>query len=150
MRLRYETGTAAFTQFLVVTSLSFINGVSAIISGCTGHNKDDCVSNGTVSLLFILLTVGWLGFVWAVGFAAQAKRNHHLAVVLIAIEGCMAVVSLFDARHHPNILGLVTSLIDAAVALWVALLAYRLSRSKGGRIPVKTTVKRQRPKPPVA
>jgi hypothetical protein len=44
------------------------------------------------------------------------------------------IISLFNAKHYPNILGLITSLVDAAFAIWIIWLAFRLTRAKGGRI----------------
>jgi len=69
-----------------------------------------------------------------VGYAAQDRRSRRIAQLLIGLEGLTGLVALFDAKHFPTVLGLITSLIDLCFAAWVILLAWRLMRAKGGRI----------------
>jgi hypothetical protein len=133
MRLRYETGTATLIQFAVVTILGFINQIVSIISTCVKHDGD-CVSNSLVSLILVILIAIWLGFISALGYAAQDKRSKRLAQFLIGAEGLNVMISLFNAKHFPNTLGLITSVIDCALAAWVIILAWRLMRADGGRI----------------
>ena len=133
MRLRYETGTATLIQFAVVTILAFINQVTSIISTCLKHDGD-CVSNSLVSLILVILVALWLGFISALGYAAQDKRSRRLAQVLVGAEGLNVMISLFNAKHFPDTLGLITSVIDLALAAWIILLAWRLMKANGGRI----------------
>ncbi|MEO6513251.1 MAG: hypothetical protein ABIR37_01070 [Candidatus Saccharimonadales bacterium] len=133
MRLRYETGTATLIQFAAVTILAFINQMTSIITTCVKHDGD-CVSNSLVSLILVILVAIWLGFISALGYAAQDKRSKRLAQFLIGAEGFNLLISLFNAKHFPNTLGLITSVIDLALAAWVILLAWRLMRANGGRI----------------
>jgi hypothetical protein len=133
MRLRYETGIATLIQFAVVTILAFINQFASIVSTCLKHDGD-CVSNSLVSLILVILVAIWLGFISALGYAAQDKRSKRLAQFLIGAEGMNALISLFNAKHFPNALGLITSLIDLTLAVWVIVLAWRLMRANGGRI----------------
>lgn len=143
-KLRYETGTATLIQFAIVMLLGFINGLVSIISTCHAE-KGDCVSNSLVSLILIILQAVWLIFICVVGYAAQDKRSPRIAQLLIALEGMNALVALFDARHYPNLLGLITSVIDFALAVWVIALAWRLTRARGGRIPTTSGRARRRP-----
>jgi hypothetical protein len=62
----------------------------------------------------------------------------------MAIELLVLVVALFNAKHFPNVLGLITSLTDAIIAGWIIVLAWRLSRAKGGRITVPASRPRRR------
>ena len=151
MRLRYETGTATLLQFAVVTILAFINQISSIVSTCV-KNDGDCVSNSLVSLVLVILVAIWFGFISALGYAAQDKRSKRLARVLIAAEALNLLISLFNAKHFPNTLGLITSVIDLALAAWVIMLAWRLMRANGGcvvtgnaRTRATTTRGRRRP-----
>ena len=137
MRLRYETGTATLLQFAVVTILAFINQITSIVSTCVKHDGD-CVSNSLVSLILVILVAIWFGFISALGYAAQDKRSRRLAQVLIGAEGLNVMISLFNAKHFPNTLGLITSVIDLALAAWVIMLAWRLMKANGGRIVTAT------------
>jgi preprotein translocase subunit SecG len=144
MRLRYETGVATLVQFIVATFLGFLNGGNSIITGCHNSSPGECVSNTLVSLVLIILTVMWLGFLLALGYTAQERRSSRLALALIAAESLSALVYLFDAKHTPSILERLTNLIAFGLAIWVIFIAWRLSRAKGGRI-VKTARARRRP-----
>lgn len=132
MKLRYETGIAALIQFSVVTILFIINSLASIISTCVKH--DECFSNTISSLASVVFLAVWLGFVAVIGYAAQDRRSKRLAQMLICFEAINVLISLFDLRHPPNFFGLLTSMIDLALALWVILLAWRLMRADGGRI----------------
>ncbi len=142
MKIKYQTGIVTLIQFIVAVALGFINEVASSVSGCIGHGSA-CVSNTLVSLLLIILTAIWFAFLAALGYAAQDRRSRRLARYLMAAEAIVAVVALFDVKHFPNILGLITSLIDFGLAAWAFLLAYRLSKANGGRI-VAPGRKRQR------
>lgn len=144
LKLRYETGTATLIQFAVVMLLSFLNAIVSIISTCHG-SSGDCVSNSLVSLFLILLQAIWMGFICVIGYAAQDKRSSRIAQFLIAFEGLNAIVALFDAKHFPNVLGFITSLIDLCLAAWVIYLAWHLMRARGGRITAPARARRRRP-----
>ncbi|HEX7368491.1 MAG TPA: hypothetical protein VF261_02445 [Candidatus Saccharimonadales bacterium] len=141
MALRYQTGTATITQFIVMMLLTFANGIYNIVSQCVAHNQ--CVENTVSSALYILLMAVWLMFLSVLGYAAQDKRSRPISRVLIGAEALVAIVALFNARHFPNLLGLATSLVDCGLAIWVIVLAWRINRASGGRI-VANTSNRQR------
>jgi hypothetical protein len=144
MKLKYETAIATLIQFVTLTILNVGTGVDSIVSTCRSSHSD-CVSNMLVSLIFFLLTAAWFGFVWVLGYAAQDRRSKRLAQVLILVECLIAIVALFNAKHHNDLLSLATSLVDIALAIWVIVLAFRLMRADGGRIVAKS---RPRKRPP--
>lgn len=122
-------------QFVVVTLLNFVGNIVSSITGCKAATTTyDCASGVVINLLYVVLLALWFGFIWMLGYAAQDRRDHRLARFLMGAEFMVLVVALFNAKHYPNILGLITSLVDAALAAWVIYLAFRLSRAKGGRI----------------
>lgn len=133
MKLTYQTGIAALIQLAVMTLLNIANGFYSSIKQCTTAGNG-CVEDIILALLYFMVLTTWFAFVWILAAAAQDRRSRRMALLLIASEGMIALVSLFNARHHNNILGLVTSLTDAALALWVAFLALRLMRARGGRV----------------
>jgi hypothetical protein len=133
MALKYETGIATIAQLIIMTALNFVNGAFTSVQSCT-NGGNDCVSNVILNLLFFMLITGWFAFLWILGYTAQDRRSRRMAQILLVAEVLVVLVSLVDARHYPNILGLITSLADAALAAWVALLAFRLMRAKGGRV----------------
>ncbi|HET6925016.1 MAG TPA: hypothetical protein VFH39_04260 [Candidatus Saccharimonadales bacterium] len=143
MKLTYQTGVAALVQFIVMTILNFLNGIYGSVQECTSGGND-CLGNVVLSLLFFLIVSTWFAFLAVLGYAAQDRRSRRLAQLLLATEALVALIALFDARHHPNILGLITSLADAALAIWVATLAYRLVRANGGRVTSARTRRRHR------
>jgi len=132
MTLRYQTGTATLVQLIIMLLMNFVNGVSSSVSACTSHS--DCISNIVTTALFLIVLAVWLIFLSMLGYTAEDKRSHAIARVLIAGEALVALVTLFDIKHYPNILGLITSIVDFTLAVWVITLAYRLSKAKGGRI----------------
>jgi len=146
MKLRYETGIAAMAQFLVVVLLNFVGAIVSAIGSCHDATSTySCVSDVGIDLLYVILLAGWLGFIWVLAYAAQDRRDHRLATILMGAEAIILMVSLFNAKHYPNILGLITSLVDAAFAIWVIWLAFRLTRAKGGRITATIKTRRRRP-----
>lgn len=140
MNIKYETGVITFAQFIVMSLLGIPNALNSIITTCR-HTGHDCVSNLIVSLIYFILLTAWFACLWLLGYAAQDRRSKRLAQLLIAAEGLVLLVSLFDVKHHNDALGFVTSLIDLVFAGWIILLAFRLMRSGGGRI-----VAKQRPR----
>ncbi|HEX7632921.1 MAG TPA: hypothetical protein VF401_01195 [Candidatus Saccharimonadales bacterium] len=133
MRFKYETAVITLVQFIVLSLLGIANGLNSIVSTChTDHG--DCISNTIVSLIFFLLTCAWFAFIWVLGYTAQERRSKRIAQLLICAEGLIALVALFNAKHHTDLLGLSTSVIDLVLAVWIITLAWRLMRSGGGRI----------------
>lgn len=76
----------------------------------------------------------WFGAIWILGAIAQERRSRRLAFVLMCAEGLVALVALFNAKHHTDALSLFTSVIDLFLALWIIVLALRLMRASGGRV----------------
>jgi protein-S-isoprenylcysteine O-methyltransferase Ste14 len=76
------------------------------------------------------------------GYAAQERRSSRLAKLLIAAEILAALIYLYDTQHALSILERLTNLGSCLLALWVIVLAWRLSRAKGGRI-VKVRARRR-------
>lgn len=134
MRLRYETAIATFTQFAITSGLSVINSIDSIVSGCRTNPKADCISNTLVSLILLILIVCFLGAILAVGYFAQEKRSSRLSYLLIGIEGCTALLYLFEAKQSPDLIEKGTNFIACLLAVWVIILAWRLASAKGGRI----------------
>src|SRR5689334_24419757 len=101
MRFRYETGVITLVQFILLSLLGIANGLNSIVSTCraTGH---DCISNMIVSLIFFIITTAWFAFIWILGYAAQERRSRRLAQMLIAAEVAIALIALFNARHHTD------------------------------------------------
>ena len=134
MKLRYETGVAALVQFVITIGLSFLNGAASIIGGCLHGFTADCVTNGLSSLILIILIVIALGFLLALGYMAQERRSTSLARLLMGFEAFAALIFLFDAKQSPGVFDRITNFIYFLLAAWVIILAWRLSRSHGGRI----------------
>jgi hypothetical protein len=152
VKLRYETGTATLIHFIVMMLFGFVNGFATIFNECKDTDAISCVQSSGITLIFVLLLAGWFGFLAMLGFAAQEQRSHKLARVLMCAEAMVLVVALFNIKHFNSgsntILELLNSLADAAFAVWIIMLAFRLSRAKGGRITARhTAVKRPRRRP---
>jgi|GEM_PF-587689 hypothetical protein len=143
MRLTYETGTATFIQFIVLSLLNIADAVQSIISTCN-NPSGDCVGNLLSSVIYYVLIVGWFGVILALGVAAQQGRNKRLAQLVICAELAVIVVAAYNIKldhfgFHNGILSLLTSCIDIVISVWVVSLAYRLTKASSKRI-----VKRQR------
>ncbi|MDL2341530.1 MAG: hypothetical protein QFB87_00420 [Patescibacteria group bacterium] len=148
MFLQYRTGLATLVQFISLCLLGILNTADSVISTCTSHHST-CISNLLVSVIFYLLMAAWFGGLWVIGYSAQERRSRRLALLLIGLELLVLLVAAFNAQHHANFINLLTSAIDSLLAIWVILLAWRLSRSKGGRI-VSSQQARQRRHPPTS
>ena len=142
MKLTYETGTATLIQLIVLGLLNISTGISSTITSC--HKDTDCLSSVLINFVFYVVLVGWFGFLAMLGFVAQARRSKRLAQILIAAEGLVALVALFDVKHHNEVLGLITSAVDLILSLWIISLAFRLMRSDGGRVVTKQRSRRRR------
>ena len=132
MRLRYETGTATLIQFIVLGLLNIATMIGSTVTAC--RTDSDCLGSFFLNFIFYLLLVAWFGILCVIGFGAQQKRSKRLAQILICAEGLTALVSLFDAKHHNDFLGLITSAADFILSVWIVTLAFRLMRSGGGRV----------------
>jgi hypothetical protein len=140
MAVKYQTGISTLAQFVSVTVLNLITLVSSSIQSCV--HGSSCLGDTSINLLYFLVLSAWFAFIWMLGFTAQDRRSKRLAQLLIGAEAIIFLAALLDAKHHPDILGLITSIIDGALAAWTILLAWRLMRSNGGRV---TTRARRRP-----
>jgi hypothetical protein len=148
VKLKYETGIATLIQFIVLSLLGIPIVFVEIISSCHGHNNE-CSTNVFLSPLLFLLKTALYGCIALIGYLAQERRSKHLAWLLVAAEGCVTPFALFNIIHDTNYLTRATSLLDLIFIAWVALLAFRLARSKGGRIVKQSrSRKRQRPNSP--
>ena len=147
MKLTYQTAVATLIQFILLSFLGIANGLNSVVTTCR-HDGTDCVSNLIVSLIFFILTAGWFGAVWVLGYTAQERRSRRLAQLLIMAEALIALIAFFNAKHHTDILSLATSLIDLALAIWIITLAFRLMRVGGGRVVAKQRGRRRKPQNP--
>ena len=143
MRITYETGIATFVQFVVLSLLNIATVTNSIITTCHSHG-DSCLTNSLSSVVYYLLIVVWFGVVWQVGYRAQLRRSRRLCQLLILVEGFVALIAIFNARHHNDTLGLIVSALDASFAIWVIYLATRLLRARGGRIVASERSRRRR------
>ena len=146
MKLTYQTATATIIQFIVLSFLNIVNGVDSIVTTCT-HSGADCTGNILSSVIFYILIVCWFAIVLALGYLAQARRSKRLAQLLIAAEGAIMLVALFNIRlaikYSSGFLNLFTSTIDVILAIWVITLAYRLMRAGGGRVVNRERVRKR-------
>lgn len=146
VKITYQTSIATFIQFILLSLLGIANGANSVVTTCR-TDSTNCVSNLIVSLIFFILTALWFGAIWVLGSIAQERRSRRLAQLLIAVEAGIALVAYFNAKHHNNILGLATSLLDLGLAVWVIFLAYRLMKLGGGRAVVRRRRRRPHKRP---
>jgi hypothetical protein len=144
MRITYETGTGTLIQFIVLSFLNIGNQINQTVTAC--RHEGQCVSNALLAIIFYLLVATWFGSIWALGYLAQQRRSKRLAQLLICAEGLIALVAAFNAKHHTDLLSLLTSLIDFGLAVWIVTLAFRLMRAGGGRV-VRGSRNRPRQRP---
>lgn len=146
MKLTYQTGVATLIQFITLSFLGIANGANSVVTTCR-HDGTNCVSNLIVSLIFFILTAAWFGVVWILGYTAQERRSRRLAQLLIAAEAFIALIALFNAKHHTDILSLVTSLFDLVLAIWIISLAIRLMRTGSARVVTKRRSRQRKDTP---
>ncbi len=144
MKLTYQTGVATLIQFITLSFLGIANGVDSVVSTCR-HDGSNCGSNLIVSLIFFILTALWFGAVWILGYTAQERRSRRLAQLLIVGEAFIALIALFNAKHHTDALGLATSLIDLLLCIWIIVLAFRLMLAGNKRITARPRRRRKDP-----
>lgn len=140
MRLHYQTGTATFIQLVVVLFLIVLNNVIAFIQDCFIRDAG-CVAPAFVSMVMIVFAGIWLMILSVIGYAAQERRNKRVAYTLMGLQAFTMLIALMLARLPGNWFAGVSAVIAAVLAGWVIILAFRISRAKGGRI-----VQRQRPR----
>jgi hypothetical protein len=134
LKLRYETGIATTIQFIAITALNFINGISGTINQCTTSNNS-CVSDIITNLIFFILITIMFGALWLIGFAAQDRRSRLIAKILIAGELFLCLIGLFDIKHHNgSTIGDIISVVEIVSSIWISWLAFRLMQAKGGRV----------------
>lgn len=143
MKLTYQTGVAALIHLAVITAFNILNGVHSSVQQCT-NGSSDCVGSIITSMLYFMLITFWFTFLWILAAAAQDRRSRKLAFVLMVCEGLVLMVSLFNAQHHNNFLGLLTSVVDGALAAWVGWLAFRIFIHGGGRVTSSARSRRRR------
>lgn len=143
MKLTYQTGIAALIHLAVISVFNVINGVQSSVSQCTNAGSD-CLGNIITNMLYFMVITVWFVFLWILAAAAQERRSRKLAFALMGGEFMVLAVSLFNAQHFNNLLGLTTSLVDATLALWVGLLAFRLFISGGARVTGSARGRRRR------
>jgi uncharacterized membrane protein len=143
VKLTYQTAVATLIQFITLSFLGIANGLNSVVSTCR-HDGTDCISNLIVSIIFFILTAAWFGAIWIIGAIAQERRSKKFAFILIGAEALIALVALFNAKHHTDALGLATSVIDLLLALWIITLAFRLMMSGGARVVTGQHRRRQR------
>lgn len=147
MKLRYETGIATMTQFIVLGIMNLISNFYLSTKSCV--KGEDCVTTIFLNIIiFVLIGIG-LAFTAALGYAAQERRSKRLSQLLIAVEGGIGMISLLTFQHYENYFSRLISAIGIGMAIWVSILAFRLMRSGGGRITARKTSQRprQRKKP---
>lgn len=133
MKITYQTSVATLIQFIALSFLNIANGINSVVTTCRSETGD-CMSNLLVSIIFFILVAVWFGLIWLLGWAAQDRRSKRLAQLLICAEVLIAMVAYFNAKNHPDLLSLITSIVDLVLAIWIIYLAIRLIRSGGGRV----------------
>lgn len=143
MKLTYQTGVAALIQLAVMTLFNILNGFHSGIQQCT-NGSTDCIGNIITSMLYFMLITLWFAALWILAAAVQDRRSRKLAFLLISGEGMVFLVALFNAQHHNNLLGLITSVADAALAAWVGWLALKIFIYGGARVTTSGKSRRRR------
>ena len=143
MKLTYQTGVAALIQLAVMTLFNILNGIHSSIQQCT-NGSSDCIGNIITSMLYFMLITFWFAALWILAAAVQDRRSRKLAFVLMGGEGMVFLVALFNAQHHNNLLGLFTSIADAALAAWVGWLAFKIFIHGGARVTASSHSRRRR------
>jgi len=144
MKLTYQTGIAALIHLAVITVFNIVNGFHSSITQCVENGSNDCIESIITSMLYFMVITMWFIALWLLAVAAQTRRSRKLAFLLIGGEFMVFIVAVFNAQHHNDLLGLTTSLVDAALALWVGFLAFRIFKSGGGRVTSSTRSRRRR------
>ena len=140
---KYQVSTIALIQFIAMSLFGIANAINSIVVACKA-NDGSCGSSTFTSLVYFLLIVGWFAVLWVLAFTAQQTRSRKLAFLLMGAEGLVAMIALFNANNHVDLLGLVTSVVDLVLAIWIILLAMRLLHAGNTRLVVKQPRRRRR------
>lgn len=145
MKLTYQVGIATLIQLGIMSLLNIANGVVSAGQQCV-QNSSDCPGDIITSLLYFMVITIWFTFLWILSAAAQERRSRKLAFIVIGGEFLVFAVALFNTHSniHNNILGFITSIIDAALAAWVILLGIRLFIAGGSRVTSSARSRRRR------
>lgn len=127
----HNVSHATFIQAVVVIVLTAVNGVYSGLTSCLGADKADCTTNSVLAVILVILAIIWFGFLSAMSYAAWVRRTTALIVLFAALEAITGGVSAFDLIHFDNAIGLITSLIDLLLALWVLYMTYHLFQLRG-------------------
>ncbi len=145
-KLKYETGVAATIQFIIITLLNFIKGISGSVSQCL-NSSSGCAGNIVLAIIYFLAITVFFAALWITGFAAQDRRSRKIAGALIGVEFLVLLVGLYELMHHTHsILSVITGIAEVVTSAWISWLALRLIRAKGGR--VRTRSRKHRPSQP--
>lgn len=79
------------------------------------------------------------------GHKAQELRKKWVTLALILLELGVLRVAYHNAKHATDALGLISSIINIALTIWIIVLAVRLLRaSDGGRVVAKQRPRQRR------
>lgn len=127
----HNVSHAAFIQAIILVVLTAINGVYSGLTSCLGSHKTDCTTNSALAVVLVVLAIIWFGFLAAMAYAAWIRRTISLISLFIILEIISLGVSLFDLAHGDNVIGSITSVIDALAAAWVLYMSYYLFKVRG-------------------
>ncbi len=134
VKLKYETGIATTIQFIALTLLNFISGVSTSAMQCI-NGSGSCAGDVALAIFYFIVITVLFGILWLAGFAAQDRRSRRIAQVLILAEGFVFLVGLYDfTKHRHSLIGSLVSLVEIITSVWIAWLALRLVLARGGRV----------------
>lgn len=140
--LRYQTGTASFIQLAVVVLLVVVNNLFTLVDSC--KSGGECAVTALFSMIFIFMTALWFFVLSAIGYAAEERRSRNLAYMLILGQLATMGIAYGFFKHPANWFGMLSALIVILLAAWVIMLAWRLSKAKGGRIVARPAAARPR------
>lgn len=144
LRLTYQTGIATTIQFITLTVLNFISGTVSSVDQCFGKGSG-CAGDVVLQMGYFIVISIWFGALWLAGFAAQDRRSRRISQLLILAEGMVLIVGLFGLTHSKeNVLAAIISFVEIVSSAWVAWLAFRLMRAKGGRVRVRSHIHHHR------
>lgn len=137
MKLRYETAITTFVQLALMALLIIVGGVIETFKECQ-DGASSCVASSFLWLVMLIFGAGFFVCLSALGYFTQAKRSRRLAILLIFAELGIAAISFKFLTNPSSVLSGLGSFAMLGLALWTIVLAYRLTRAKGGRIVAKT------------
>lgn len=144
MKLRYQTATATFIQLAVMTLLVVLGGIMNLAKNC--ENSSECVVNSFLWIIIAFMMACWYAALFAIGYFAQENRSYKLARLLIAGELFTAFIALMLVRNPSSFYSGLGAIIALVFAVWIIILAYRLYKARGSRIPTTRTSSANRPR----